>query len=172
MNYYYMLFQIIFCFKALSTKIALHFASLMKWCNVTVQVLLIYKSNITYVALERFLSFMNSPYMFIRISFIWQNPFTIVTLQSLVSKILFWKGILDSWTITTCFFKLSSFVKLLAQKSHYTFLPSRSDVMCLFKSSLLTNPTSHMLHMKGFYPSWTVVICSIKLILSEKILLQ
>ena len=118
MNYYYMLFQIIFCFKALSTKIALHFDSLMKWCNVTVQVLLTYKSNTTYVALERFLSFRNSCYiMYIRISFIWQNHFTIVTFQSLVSKILFWKGILDSWTITIHIFKLSSFVK---QKSHYT----------------------------------------------------
>ena len=99
--------------------------------------------------------------------FFWKNPITIVTLQSLVSKILFWKGILDSWTITIWFLKLPSVVKLLAQKSHCTLLPSWSDAMWLFKSSLFTNPTSHMLHYNGFYPSWTVVICSFKLILSD-----
>ena len=65
----YIALKIVFFSKTTNAKVTLHFPSFMNWCIESVQVQLTYKTSITNVAFERFLSFMNCCYMFIQIAF-------------------------------------------------------------------------------------------------------
>ena len=65
----YTTLKIVFFSKTTNAKVTLHFPSFMNWCIESFQVQLTYKTSITNVAFERFLSFMNCCYMFIQIAF-------------------------------------------------------------------------------------------------------
>ena len=58
-----------------------------------------------------------------------------------------------------CVYSNCNYLKncFLSQKSQFNFLPSWTWT-CLFKSLFCEKLVSQMLHLKGFFPSWTVSI--------------